>query len=100
VPICPHHHDRIHADGWTLQLGPDRSLTVRKTRCDPHEHRSTRPAVDPSGLSSETHTPPGRHQPRRPTPPPTRTRQDLGPHERHRNPTQPQRAGPDPFLAP
>jgi hypothetical protein len=30
VPICPYHHDRIHADGWTLQLGPDRSLTVRK----------------------------------------------------------------------
>jgi hypothetical protein len=30
VPICPYHHDRIHADGWTLHIGPDRSLTIRK----------------------------------------------------------------------
>jgi hypothetical protein len=30
VPICPHHHDRIHADGWTLHLADDRSLVVRK----------------------------------------------------------------------
>jgi hypothetical protein len=30
VPTCPYHHDRIHADGWTLELKPDRSLIIRK----------------------------------------------------------------------
>ncbi|MTA14919.1 MAG: hypothetical protein F2534_20185, partial [Actinobacteria bacterium] len=30
IPLCPHHHDRLHAEGWDLELGPDRSLTIRR----------------------------------------------------------------------
>ena len=30
LPICAHHHDRVHRDGWLLELGDDRSLTVRR----------------------------------------------------------------------
>ena len=30
LPVCAHHHDRIHADGWLLELAADRSLTVRR----------------------------------------------------------------------
>jgi hypothetical protein len=30
LPVCAHHHDRIHRDGWTLELAADRSLTIRK----------------------------------------------------------------------
>lgn len=26
VPLCHHHHDRVHAGGWSLKLKPDRSL--------------------------------------------------------------------------
>jgi hypothetical protein len=29
IPLCRHHHDRLHNDGWLLALAPDRSLTVR-----------------------------------------------------------------------
>ena len=28
IPLCRHHHDRIHKHGWRLTLGSDRSLTV------------------------------------------------------------------------
>jgi hypothetical protein len=28
APICKHHHDVIHAKGWTLTLAANRSLTV------------------------------------------------------------------------
>ena len=29
IPLCRHHHDRLHNDGWRLALARDRSLTVR-----------------------------------------------------------------------
>ncbi len=29
IPLCRHHHDRLHKDGWRLELARDRSLTVR-----------------------------------------------------------------------
>ena len=28
LPICQHHHSRLHADQWQLSLGPNRELTV------------------------------------------------------------------------
>lgn len=28
VPVCQHHHTRLHDDHWQLQLGPNRELTV------------------------------------------------------------------------
>ena len=28
LPVCEHHHQRIHNDGWLLTLGPDRTLTI------------------------------------------------------------------------
>jgi hypothetical protein len=30
IPLCPHHHDRLHAEGWELTLRRDRSLVIRK----------------------------------------------------------------------
>jgi hypothetical protein len=29
LPLCRHHHDRLHQEGWHLTLAPDRSLTIR-----------------------------------------------------------------------
>jgi hypothetical protein len=29
IPLCRHHHDRLHKDGWRLAIAPDRSLTVK-----------------------------------------------------------------------
>jgi hypothetical protein len=29
LPICRHHHDRLHAERWQLTMGPDRSITIR-----------------------------------------------------------------------
>ncbi|MEL6890086.1 MAG: DUF222 domain-containing protein [Actinomycetota bacterium] len=29
VPVCQHHHSRIHDDGWAIELGPRRELTIR-----------------------------------------------------------------------
>jgi hypothetical protein len=28
LPLCTHHHTRVHDAGWNLQLGPNRELTV------------------------------------------------------------------------
>jgi hypothetical protein len=28
IPLCTHHHHRVHDDGWQLTLGPNRELTV------------------------------------------------------------------------
>jgi len=28
LPVCEPHHQNIHNDGWTLTLGPDRTLTI------------------------------------------------------------------------
>lgn len=30
VPLCRHHHDRLHAEGWQLDLRVDRSLVLRR----------------------------------------------------------------------
>jgi hypothetical protein len=29
LPVCPVHHANIHHDGWTIELGPNRELTLR-----------------------------------------------------------------------
>ena len=29
LPICTKHHGRVHHDGWVLELGPNRELTLR-----------------------------------------------------------------------
>ncbi|HYN32418.1 MAG TPA: DUF222 domain-containing protein [Ilumatobacteraceae bacterium] len=29
VPICSKHHGKIHHDGWVIELGPNRQLTLR-----------------------------------------------------------------------
>ena len=29
VPVCSHHHSKIHDGGWEIALGPNRELTVR-----------------------------------------------------------------------
>ncbi len=28
LPLCSHHHARVHDHGWNLQLGPNRELTI------------------------------------------------------------------------
>ena len=28
IPLCTHHHDKIHHDGWVIELGPNRELTL------------------------------------------------------------------------
>jgi hypothetical protein len=29
LPVCTHHHSKIHHDGWVIELGPNRELTLR-----------------------------------------------------------------------
>jgi hypothetical protein len=29
LPVCAHHHSKIHDDGWVVELGANRELTVR-----------------------------------------------------------------------
>jgi hypothetical protein len=29
IPVCTKHHGKIHHDGWTIELGPNRQLTLR-----------------------------------------------------------------------
>ena len=29
LPVCSHHHTKIHHDGWVVELGPHRELTLR-----------------------------------------------------------------------
>lgn len=29
LPVCTHHHSKIHDAGWSIELGPNRELTVR-----------------------------------------------------------------------
>ncbi len=29
LPLCSHHHTKVHHDGWHVALGPNRELTVR-----------------------------------------------------------------------
>jgi len=29
LPICSKHHTKIHNDGWIIELGPNRELTLR-----------------------------------------------------------------------
>jgi hypothetical protein len=28
IPVCSHHHTKIHHDGWIIGLGPHRELTL------------------------------------------------------------------------
>ena len=28
LPICTHHHTKVHGAGWNLSLGPNRELTI------------------------------------------------------------------------
>lgn len=28
LPVCAHHHTRLHLDGWEVSLGPNRELTI------------------------------------------------------------------------
>jgi hypothetical protein len=28
IPICAHHHTKVHDSGWNLRLGPNRELTI------------------------------------------------------------------------
>ena len=30
LPLCSHHHHVVHEHGWSLELAPDRSLTIRQ----------------------------------------------------------------------
>lgn len=30
LPLCKHHHDRLHTESWEVELAPDRSLVVRR----------------------------------------------------------------------
>jgi hypothetical protein len=30
LPLCKHHHDRLHAEGWDVEMAPDRSLIIRR----------------------------------------------------------------------
>jgi hypothetical protein len=30
LPLCKHHHDRLHAERWEVELRPDRSLVIRR----------------------------------------------------------------------
>ena len=46
LPVCSHHHTKIHHDGWIIELGPQRELTLTL----------------PDG-SVHTTGPPGRRQP-------------------------------------
>lgn len=29
LPVCTHHHTKIHDDGWHIEIGPNRELTLR-----------------------------------------------------------------------
>jgi hypothetical protein len=29
VPVCAHHHSKIHDNGWDITVGPNRELTIR-----------------------------------------------------------------------
>ena len=29
LPVCSHHHTKVHDAGWNLQSGPNRELTIR-----------------------------------------------------------------------
>lgn len=29
LPLCAHHHGKVHHEGWRLDLGPNRELTIR-----------------------------------------------------------------------
>ena len=41
APICPTHHHNIHEGGWTLTIGPDRTITIWQP--DGQHHSTTPP---------------------------------------------------------
>ena len=43
IPICTKHHARIHNDAWTIELGPNRELTLPTPRRHHPQHRTTQP---------------------------------------------------------
>jgi hypothetical protein len=43
LPLCSRHHHLIHEGGWTIQLSPDRTLTI--TRPNGEIHATVRPDV-------------------------------------------------------
>lgn len=55
LPLCSRHHHLVHEGGWTLQLGPDRTLTI--TRHDGQTHATSRPDI-----TTEHETPPDQHR--------------------------------------
>ena len=45
VPLCSRHHHVVHEGGWTLELAPDRTLTIRQR--DGRTFRVVEPEVPP-----------------------------------------------------
>jgi predicted restriction endonuclease len=43
LPVCTLHHTRIHNDGWTITLGPNRQLTL--TLPDGTTHNTGPPTI-------------------------------------------------------
>ncbi len=43
LPVCNIHHTKIHHDRWTIELGPNRELTLRPPRRQHPHHRPTQP---------------------------------------------------------
>jgi Domain of unknown function (DUF222) len=43
LPVCSRHHHVVHDDSWTLQLAPDRTLTI--TQPDGRHYAQTRPDI-------------------------------------------------------
>jgi hypothetical protein len=43
LPLCSRHHHLVHEGGWTIQLSPERTLTI--TRPDGQHHATTRPDI-------------------------------------------------------
>ncbi len=55
LPLCARHHHLVHEGGWTLQLAPDRTLTV--TRCDGTMHATSRPDITSERLQRRRRQP-------------------------------------------
>ena len=45
IPLCSRHHHVVHEGGWTLELAPDRTLTIRQP--DGHVFTTSEPDVPP-----------------------------------------------------
>ena len=47
LPLCTKHHGKIHHDGWVIELGPNRELTLRLPDGTDPQHRTTTAAAPP-----------------------------------------------------